>query len=271
MPVRRLNYTQRKKLNGARVPVAVDIPARGPATFTADPDLDGLKLPGDARVFVEAYRSPLLRRFDFGTVAEPRVPANRSLADFPAPERVLFRVRVVSAGGTGGAADGGKSGLVLAQADRISPKTAEEYEQYRVSLLPVEPDDDLGQQVWALHVDDAEGPVIKLNGRLADHKQAARDPLFMGLVYPAAFRSVLERVLLADRHAADDDADDWRDRWLAFAARLPGVGRAPEPTETAGQDDDAILDWIDRAAAAFAARARLFDHFQTHWKGEETT
>ena len=80
--------------------------------FDATLDLAKYKFPDNARVYVEAYRQMEWMRFDFGSVASVRPPADRQLSRFESPEGVLFRIRVVSPDGT-------PSGRLVAEADRI--------------------------------------------------------------------------------------------------------------------------------------------------------
>jgi hypothetical protein len=166
-----------------------------------------------------------------------RIPEDRLLRDFDSPEGVLFRVKVVNS------AD--PHGLLLAQADQIRPRKSTDEDENRVSLLPVVPDENMGDEIWRLDFDGQQS-LLMVNSTLGDWRARVRDSVFAALVYPAVFRTVLWRILLEEKHHDTEDMDDWRSRWLRFAVSLPGVGDPP------GEEDEArIDDWIDIAASAF--------------------
>ena len=213
------------------------------ASFDAAVDLATYGFPPDAHVFVEAYRQTILMRFDFGTVSAPRAPDNRLLADFPSAEEVLFRVRVTAASG--------RPGVLLGEADRLRPREPEQTLDRRIPLLPAVPDD-LGEEVWRL--DFEGGTTLLINRNLSDWKQTVSSDAFRAVVYPAAMRQILDRILLIEKYAHTDDPEDWRSRWLQFASLIQGSGPIPKSRD----DDD---DWIENAVAAFARRFRLRERF----------
>ncbi len=243
--IRRFNYTGRRRIRRSRVRVRLgDEGAR--RRFDAEIDLDGTELPRDAKVFVEAYHRTAYRRFPFGTVGDPRPPANRSLEGLPV-QRPLFRVKVVAAG------DG--LARILAAADRIVPVEARRDEETRQSLLPVEYED-LGERVWALDL-DSDWPRLRLNRRFEGIREAARSGReFLTLVYPEVFRAILERALAEGCFDPEADEDDWGTLWLRFACRE--LGR-PAPPVHGGAE---AAEWIDEAVNAFCARARVAPSFE---------
>ena len=85
--------------------------------------------------------------------------------------------------------------------------------------------------------------------------------MFQSLVYPAALREILNRIVRIEEHTDTEDPDDWRSRWLRFAADLPGVGEAP-----AQEDLDRWDDWIEIAVAAFARRFQTMQQFTAFWQ-----
>ncbi|HID24528.1 MAG TPA: hypothetical protein EYP14_19315, partial [Planctomycetaceae bacterium] len=169
MPVRRFNYTGRRRIRRSDVHIVVDEPTNGPLTFDAYLDLDGYGLPQDALVRVEAYRQTNWMPFDFGTVGSIRPPDDRCLTEFGSADAVLFRVRVTSAS---------PPGLLLAEADRLRPKRREEREEQRISLLPVRSNEDIRHEVFRLDF-SGDTPVLEVTAAAGDWRALVRDPAFM--------------------------------------------------------------------------------------------
>jgi hypothetical protein len=163
---------------------------------------------------------------------------------------MLFRVKVTSTGD--------RPGVLLAEADRIPISDDEEQPDNRIPLLPPAPAE-LGQEVWQIDgLASASGPLLLINKLVGDWKAVAASPHFRSLVYPAAMRQVLLHIYKMDEVRAMDDADDWRCRWLMFAASLPGVGQPP----LCSDDDDEWSVWIDNAVDAFSRRHQMLEHFR---------
>jgi hypothetical protein len=247
MPIRRLNYTARQRIARSDV----DLVIRGQDTndpyFDAALRLSEYGFPPDARVVVEAYRQTILMRFDFGSVSVPKVPTDRRLTDFLSVENILFRLKVTAASV--------RPGVLLGEAEQLQPREPNMEPERRLALLPVVPMD-LEQEVWRI---DFEGTTTLLvNRNLRDWKQTAASDEFRGLVYPAALRQILERILLIEKYFSTDDPVDWRSRWLQFSARIPGSG-GPPPN---GASEDQIFDWIDGAVAAFSRRFNLYTLYE---------
>ena len=161
---------------------------------------------------------------------------------------LLFRVKVTSTDD--------RAGMLLAEADRIPVSDDEEQPDNRIALLPPAPGD-LGQETWRVDLTGANGPLLLVNRRVDDWKTVAASPLFRSLVYPAAMRQVLWHIYKVDETRTMDDANDWRCRWLAFAAALPGVG---DPHLTS-DDDELWREWITEAVESFARQHEMLDHY----------
>jgi hypothetical protein len=186
-----------------------------------------------------------------------RIPEDRFLRDFDSAEGVLFRVKVVTS------AD--PHGLLLAEADQIRPRKSTDEDENRIPLLPVVPEDNMGDEIWRLEFDDQQ-TLLKVNSELGNWRALARDPVFIALVYPAVFRAVLWRILVQEnQHRDTEDMDDWRSRWLRFAVGLPSVGDPP------AEDDEAKLDdWINSAASAFSRRHNIRATYERYyWTGAQ--
>jgi len=254
MSVRTLNYTNRQRIRREDARITIHEEKSG-ACFDASLRLADYKLPDDARVFVEAYRQTQYMRFDFGQVGAMGIPGDRRLSDFDSAEGALFRVKVVTA------AD--PHGLLLAEADQIRPRKSTDEDENRIPLLPVVPDDNLDDEIWRLEFDDQQ-TLLKVNSTLGDWRALARDPVFLSLVYPAVFRTVLGRILHQEKHRDTEDAEDWRSRWLRFAADLTGGVDLPS------EDDETRLDdWIDTAASAFCRRNNIRATYVRYWTGAQ--
>jgi hypothetical protein len=251
MSIRRLNFTGRKRIvrQDARFFVRPD--SDGVPTFDAALNLTDYGLPNDAQVFVEAYRGITFMRFAYGTVAEPQPPhgMSRRLTEFASRDGLLFRVKVTSTGD--------RTGVLLAEADRIPVSDDEEQPDNRIALLPPAPGD-LGQEIWRIDFDNASGPLLLVNSRVGDWKAVAASPLFRSLVYPAAMRQVLWHIHNVEKTRDLDDPDDWRCRWLAFAKALPGSGGPPLNSD----DDEDWAEWIGDAVESFARRHVFLDHYR---------
>jgi len=124
----------------------------------------------------------------------------------------------------------------------------------RTPLLPVQFSAELDQQPWRISF-EADTPVLKLNNRIDGiEKLATTDPLFFALVYPAAVREILTRILLIDQQAAGDDDEAWASHWLRWASRYTTM---PPPDS----EDDAP-QWIDDVVAAFCSHHRAVDRLR---------
>ena len=161
MSIERVNSTGRCKVFREDVRITLRSDSDGTLTFNAALNLADYDLPSDALVFVEAYRQTTFMRFKFGTVAAPSLPPGVTgrLTEFKTKQRLLFRVKVTSASG--------RSGLLLAEADRISACNDEEQPDKRVALLPTEPAD-LGQLLWKVDINDATATMLQINKHVGD-------------------------------------------------------------------------------------------------------
>ena len=242
MPIRRINFTGRRRLHMDDVVIEIDDGATPPRFKVSKLDLDSYGLPADALVCVEAYRQTSYMRFACGTVGDVQLGPSLMLEEFDSPEGIRFRVKVTSVSPTTG-------GQLLAELNGI-------YDRRRESILAVVPHSDVGHEVF--RVDFSDEPILLINDKLDRWKEAVTEPMFVSLVFPAAFRAILTRILRVEDYAdSDDSADDWRSRWLRFAKNL--VGPDEPPTET--DDPDEVDRWIENAVAAFSTSHQMYDLF----------
>ena len=106
---------------------------------------------------------------------------------------------------------------------------------------------------------DIDKKWLLINADAGDYKQIGLEPGFVAVVYPAALREVLERILHREKHRDFDDAAHPLSRWLRFAVEVLGVGEPPLETEGEEADDE----WIANAVAAFARKHGLLEKFPT--------
>lgn len=250
MPLRTLNYTNRKRIARDHAQISVRQDKSG-HVFNADLHLGRYDLPGDALVYVEAYRQTQYTRFEFGRVGALKKRHDCYLSDFDSVEGVLYRVKVVTSTNP--------HGLLLAEADQIRPRKPDDANGNRIPLLPVVPDSNLGDEVWSVEYDGHQA-CLKVNKDLGDWRAIARHPAFSALVYPAVFRSVLSRILIQEDHREADDIDDWRCQWLRFTQDLPGIGEPPSK-----RDEELDEEWIDDAVKAFSRRFEISVRFKGFW------
>jgi hypothetical protein len=218
--------------------------------FDAAIDFDGLMLPANATLYVEAYRRAYFRRFPCGTISEPKFPRNRVLEGLDPDALVLFRVKVVD-----------KKGRLLAVADRIIPRRAQEEQADRQCLLPVD-FVDLGQSIWRL---DMEGdvPILQLNKCIENIREIARsDTFFLTLVYPEVVRQVLYKIIVEEDHtdADADGEDEWISGWLRFATQMLGRKHLPPPGQSEPIKQEK-LKWIDDVVNAFCSDNSVLERF----------
>lgn len=222
--------------------------------FNAAVDLSGILLPANGRVFVEAYHRTGYQRFDFGTAADVKPPADRRLSHFSEGAVPLFRVKVVDRTEA--------HGRILASVDKIRPKDTENEPAGDQSLLFVEYDD-LGDVVWTLDL-EGDWPVLKLNKSAQEISLiASSDSRFLSLVYPEVVRQVLTRIVIEDDHLDPNCDDDWPSLWLQMACRVLGVSEPPQGTESER------TVWVERAVDAFGTHHDMLKKFHQGFQDEK--
>jgi hypothetical protein len=234
------------------VSIALHEKPNAPATFDADlTKLAGYNLPGDATVSVEARLQTRWMRFPYGTVGAITPPADRTLTEFDSVDGILFSVKVTAVSGN--------PGKLLAEAEGIPIRFPGEVEERRTPLLPVK-SDEIGHEVYKLDFSN-DPPLLLVNRGAGDKDAIVRSPLFMSIVFPAALREILNRIIhVEDFDDPDDDGESWQARWLKFATALPCVGAIP------AEDEGDRNQWIDDAVAAFARQQCMLDRFVAGWQ-----
>lgn len=249
--IRRFNYTNRLKISRSRIDISLFIDREG-KYFRAKVDLEGLNLPQNAKVYIEANYKGVYQRFHFGTVAQFKEPENTRLNELPETELVYFDIAVVD--------ESGKLGLILGSAKGISVST-DGTPHDRIPLLPVNPTD-LKNQFWKLSFDSSDDgrPVLEINKNIPDIFEIARnDNKFICLVYPIALRGVLEKLL----KEGDSDAEEgtWMYDWYKFINMFLGIKNKPEmDTENESLTPEQEV-WIDDCVNEYCKKMQLFEKF----------
>ncbi len=244
--IRKFNYTGRKKIKRSNVRIDIVRDGDGRRYFNNSLQLDDLELPSNAHVYVEAYHRSGYQRFDFGTVADRKIPTDRRLRNISDAAVPLFRVKVVDKSAS--------VGRILASVDKVRPENIDDMPTGSQSLLFVEYDD-LGNKIWQLDL-EGDWPVLKLNQHVEEISLvASSDNRFLSLVYPEVFRQILKRIILEDQHTDPDCDDDWPSLWLKLACFLPGVAIPPQTSKPDQQT------WIEKAVESFCANFNMLEKF----------
>jgi hypothetical protein len=262
---RKLNYTKRQRLKREHAVVAIHQPREAdPPVISASIDLTAYSLPSDANVLVEAYRHTAWQRFDYGTVGALHAPDDRILRDFGAAEGVQFRVKIVEP-----ISHGATAARILAQADGIKPNQ----DGPRRSLLPLDPDPSLREEVWRLEIDENDGPLVKVSTHLVRDRHAlARSPAFLTLALPEILRRILTWAV-SDGLPGDDEWDTPHGRWIRFGCGLLAQNEPPSELDDRDEGVDARDRWIESAVTRFCRANRIDRTFGGWWRedGPRTT
>jgi hypothetical protein len=233
---RRINSTGRKRIARERVNVRMHpVKPDEPLTALATLELSDMGFPPEALVVLEAYQRSSGMRFDCGTVGDLNVPPALHLNEIDSNSTVLFRLKVVdSHSGTG---------RILGSAERLRPTDGDNQEGRR-SIFPIK-ELFIGDEVWRVDMDDG-GPVLVLNCRILGFKhRILENPLIQGIILPAAFRIVLEK-LAADPTPHEDDDEDWRGLWLRYLKEHFSIDEELSELTTEERQE-----WVDAAVRSF--------------------
>lgn len=249
--IRRFNYTGRVKIPRSRADISLFKDREG-KYFRAKVNLDGLGLSPEAKVYIEANYKGVYQRFCFGTVAQFKEPENTRLNELPETELAYFDIAVVD--------ESGKIGMLLGKARGIAVST-DGIPNDRIPLLPVNPTD-LKDQFWKLSFDsgDEGRPVLEINKNIPDVFEKARNDInFICLVYPAAFRGVLIRLI--EQGDFEVEEDSWMSDWLKFISSVLGIKNLPDIDSDSGSLTPEQEAWIDDCVNEYCKKMQLFEKF----------
>ena len=234
---RTINHTGRRKLERSELSITLNEKPGSAPDFDVEFALNADNLPDDAQIYVEAYSSNTLQRFDYGTVASPAPPVNRKLDQLDLNGSTLFRVRVVD--------ESGHIGRLVASAQGIRAESEDDTSDHAsLMVLASRP---LGQQTWRVNIAEGEKPELVINSAIPDAMgQLKGNPIFRALILPAAFRQVLLFYVWDDQF----DEGSPQERWLGFGEMFAGERpHTGDPAEFAA--------WVDTAVERFSERFRL--------------
>ena len=254
---RSFNYTDRVKITQRAVKVRLFNDTDGVQAFDIDIDLSGYELlPKGTKIYVEAYYRSALMRFDVGAYDPNQVMyllRGKRLDELQDPT-VSFRIKLVDVRQ--------QVGRLVGVIERVQAFNEDTKQIDRIGLLPVNFSLDLGHRVWEVEFSETgDDPMLCINKNLSIENATlrefvARDPAFITLVYPEAFRRILERLIKEGVDFTDEES--WQVKWARFAASF-GVGLPPDES-----DEDEATNWVEQTVDAFcdytAIRARFEDY-----------
>lgn len=254
--IRKFNYTGRKKLARDRVTISL-ADERPYKSFTASLDLKGLGLSNDAKIYIEPYYKSSFMRFPFGTVSEPITPESTILTDIPSTSIIQFRVKVVD--------ETSNLGRIVRVANRIKPKNLEE-SGGRMSILHIDWDQDLGQQIFRVSFPDNDYPRLEINRQIESAKELVKsDPIFRSLVFPVAVRQVAQRIASAwtEKEFEEEDSS-WQSTWIRYIKNVLHVNIELEFEDS--NNDDELDYWVEEVVAAFCRMNKSRTIFEQAFK-----
>lgn len=229
---RRINHTQRTRIDRARVQLRV-VSNDDTVMLSVSVDLDGLNIEGDAKVFLDVSRKAQSERFALGTV-ERLATLENVATRFGDAVGLRYDVVVV----------GAEDALLLAAARRVRPENADAQE----SLLAIRPSGELDELAWRLDMYDGQ-PVIEVNDRILNWRDLADGSMFQSLVLPQVVGQIL-RHIAAQGGVDESDDDEPLVPWCAFFREL-GV---EVDLISSSEPSDVVDGLVEEAIAAFASR-----------------
>ena len=249
--IRRFNYTNRVKIPRSRIDVSLFKDNEG-KYFKAKVNLEGLNLPPDAQVYIEANYKGIYQRFYFGSVTHFKEPETTHLSELPETELAYFDISIVD--------EQNNVGLLLGKAKGIAVST-DGLQNDRLPLLYVNPTD-LKNKFWKLTFDSSDDgrPTLEINKNIPEISEMAKNDIkFISLVYPAAFRGVLIKII--EEGDFDTSPDSWIAQWLKFLSIVLGIKSHPETESENGVLTVEQENWIDECVNEYCKKFRLFEKF----------
>jgi hypothetical protein len=219
-----------------------------------------LKLPGKARVYIEAYRRVKYQRFNFGTVDAPSYPHDTSLTEFTSDDKeyIQFRVKVVD--------QDERQGRLIAYADGLRWVDKNGVSGGRSGLLDTALEE-MGDRVWKLDLEGNKACLL-VNKDINNPFKLVRSDMFFGVVYPQILERILSEILIFEREEdwakvpVEDDPDRWQVGWLKFARSLLNENIPAQ------RDINGRKEWISSCVDKFCKKHRLFSRTNSSLKQE---
>lgn len=200
-------------------------------------------------VVIEAYRFTKAQRVELGTVGE--LPEKQKIVfdEFPDPQNVKYRIKIVD--------PETKKLKGLAKKVKVSDKPEKPGDME--PILPVaiaDPEDGLGDCFWKVAFPAASGPVLLLNGKKLSH-EAVKSEAFKALAWPNVLETVLTEICIVNATSFPT----WAPKWMTFVGDVLGVDGAPVEWEPDKLDYTiyarGAVDWINSAKVAFSKHFSL--------------
>ncbi|MDA7615169.1 hypothetical protein N8574_01865 [Akkermansiaceae bacterium] len=237
MKSKKLNWTNRKKINKGEVSFSIDTESNKIPSFNANFAFAADAYPPEAKVKVKAYYKETSQTFNWGEVSNLVPPSNRSLDEIGSIESLKFQVLVI---------DPKSKGLLLGLGDNFVPSESNQEAVNKSSIISLKAGTNLGQLAWKLEIDADNLPKLLINKNIpeASHK-LKYDPLFRALIYPAVMREILTFYIW------DEIQDgEYAEKWIQFA------GNFTESDVNDCQDSYEKLDWIEEVVSEFSERKK---------------
>lgn len=189
-------------------------------------------------------------RFSCGSVGRFVLPEDTILRAIPYSDTVYFRIKVID--------ETGRHGRLLAYANQIKPSDIEGGKGSHKSILPVNYQADIGQQVWKLSF-EGPAPVLLINRKVENGKSLLKSGEFRALVLPAILREIMNE-LVREYPESEADEENWSGQWMKFTRKNLHVREKPVSEE--GNEDE-IREWVDDVVNAFCKNNTALKIFQT--------
>jgi len=236
--IRRINYTDKIKIKREEIIIKLHRDTKEQLYFTADFKFDSKGIPSESKIFVEAYCNNIFKRFSFGTYANPRPPSDCFLIDF-GEEGILFRIKIVDS-----TSDFGK---ILADISHLQPETTSSGE--KISLLPVELDEQLGETIWRVDFSD-DRPILRLNAGVAGIKDnLLKNPSLFSIILPAVVYEILMYLIFSGDYDYEAIDNTFYDNWIRFARNYNPQNIPPKESS----NEEKLL-WIHETMDAFSKK-----------------
>lgn len=250
----RIKFLDRVKILQQHVVIRTETQGKA-RRFSIELELSSYKFEPSCEVIVEARTLLETLRFKLGTIGGglSRTPKDISRLQ---SERITFNLLVVDP----------NTARKVGSAQAVRPTQADGKPTAAESLLPVDLSDDTGGLLWNVRFEDSDAdghtdaPVLVFAKNAARGSAAVfvKDAAVRAMVFPAALKAILTKILVIDEHAFAPDGASWRDAWLRFAAQI--LGDVP-PDREPGDPIHDVVEWIEKAVQALAERGGFLDAY----------
>ena len=208
-------------------------------------DLSDVSLAPDCRLILSARAGFSSQRLELGTVTAWD-KTEKPLSELDPKARARLRILITAPGDP----------AIIAAVENLKLIDGSQAE----SLLPMEPAD-LGELVWRLVLDEADGPVLQYNQNVFQSAVGAENFVpFSAMVLPEALRQALMTI------AADPSVLNYSEHPLfEWGSWIDALG-AERPDDEDAEDSEAQREWADGVVERFCGQnkfaARLKEYLE---------